>query len=350
MTHIYPLPSVFIDPDKSKEVELNYILSRAFYQPRGYYRSAKKLWEKAKEVKSYISLSDVENWLHRQAIWQIHSPPPRYIPQASFNKITRPNEYHQADILYMPHDEINGKVYKYCLNIVDVASRYKASVPLIDRSSVGVAKAFKREYNNKNSPLIWPKVLHVDGGSEFKDKVPKIMKQRGVRIRIGTSHKHQSIVERFNRTLAEKLFRIQDARELVSDEVDTAWVENLQVIVDYLNNSVTRLLGISPAEAIHKDEVYALPSKIRKTRPIGEDEVRLPAGTSVRYLLDKSDFIDKRRATDPIWSKKIFTIESSSVISGQPVMYRLDGPKKIFIREELLEVPLDTMLPPAYLL
>ena len=239
MTRIYPLPSVFIDPAESREVELNYILSKAFYQPRGYYQSAKKLWDKAKEEKSDISLSDVEKWLRRQAVWQIHSPPPRYIPQASFNKITHPNEYHQADILYMPYDKVRGKLYKYCLKIVDVASRYKASVPLIDRSSVSVAKAFKQVYNSKNSPLIWPKVLHVDGGSEFRDKVLKIMKQKGVRIRVGTSHKHQSIVERFNRTLAEKLFRIQDARELVSNEIDTAWVENLQTIVDDLNNSVT---------------------------------------------------------------------------------------------------------------
>jgi len=241
MTHIYPLPSVFIDPDKSKEVELNYILSRAFYQPRGYHQSAKKLWDKAKEGKPDISLSDVENWLHRQAIWQIHSPPPRYIPQASFNKITRPNEYHQADILYMPYDKIRGKEYKYCLNIVDVASRYKASVPLIDRSSVGVAKAFKRVYNNKNSPLIWPKVLHVDGGSEFQDKVTKIMKQKGVRIRVGTSHKHQSIVERFNRTLAEKLFRIQDARELASDEIDTVWVVNILAGKIHINKKPTQI-------------------------------------------------------------------------------------------------------------
>src|SRR2546430_9541820 len=75
---------------------------------------------------------------------EIHFPPPKFIPQVSFNGITRLNEYHQADILYMPWDTVKGKVYKYCLNIVDVASRYKASVPLIDRSSVSVAKAFKR--------------------------------------------------------------------------------------------------------------------------------------------------------------------------------------------------------------
>ena len=67
----------------------------------------------------------------------------------------------------MPWDTVKGKVYKYCLNIVDVASHYKASVSLIDRSSVSVAKAFKKVYSYRNSPLIWPKVLQVDGVVSF---------------------------------------------------------------------------------------------------------------------------------------------------------------------------------------
>ena len=83
------------------------------------------------------------------------------------------------------------------------------------------------------------------------------------------------------------------------------------------------------------------------------DEICLLAGSLVRYLLDNSDYKGgKKRATDPNWSTKIFTIESSTIINGQPIMYRLsDIPnKKIFIREELLLVPPDTMLPPAYIL
>ena len=67
----------------------------------------------------------------------------------------------------MSWDTVKGKVYKYCLNIVDVASRYKASVLLIDRSSISVAKVFKKVYSYRNSLLIWPKVLQVDGVVSF---------------------------------------------------------------------------------------------------------------------------------------------------------------------------------------
>ncbi|GET65044.1 hypothetical protein RIR_jg35966.t2 [Rhizophagus irregularis DAOM 181602=DAOM 197198] len=196
----------------------------------------------------------------------------------------------------MPYDTVDRKLYKYCLNIVDVASRYKASVPLEDRSSARVAKAFKKIYGKADCPLIWPRVLQVDGGSEFKDEVIRLMDEK-----------------------AKRLFKIQDAKELLTEDVNTAWVKNLSDIVNELNNSNTRLLGMSPVEAIQKDQVYALPSKIRKDRPVGAEEIRLPAGSLVRYLLDNSDYQGRRRATDPIWSTKVYTIESSTVVNGQPL-------------------------------
>lgn len=304
-----------------------------------------------------FSFKEVQNWLEKQAIHQIHKPRPRYIPQASFNNITCPNEIHQADVMYMPYDKVGRITYLFCLNIIDVASRYKASVPIGAvnvKSREGIltsdtiAKAFRKIYEDDTCPLIWPKVLQVDGGPEFKGRVVSMMKEKGVKIRIGTISKHQSIVERFNRTLAIKLFKIQDAIEMISESENTGWVENLQSVINVLNNSITRLIGMSPADAIQKDEVFALPSKIRKNRPIGHNEICLPAGSLVRYLLDNSKYKGgKRRATDPIWSLETFQIESSTIIKGQPIMYRLvDGPKKIFVREELLPIPFDTMLPP----
>ncbi|GET55433.1 transposase family protein [Rhizophagus irregularis DAOM 181602=DAOM 197198] len=122
-----PVPQIFIDPTFNKQIEQNYILQQIYYHPCGYYRTPEKLWAKVQAEGHDFNISDITEWLHKQAIWQIHSPIPKYIPQVSFNKITRPNMYHQADILYMPYDTVDRKLYKYCLNIVDVASRYKAS-------------------------------------------------------------------------------------------------------------------------------------------------------------------------------------------------------------------------------
>lgn len=350
-----PYPSILVDPNKARELDISIALCKIYYQPTGYHISVKYLYNASRNAGYNFSFKEVQNWLEKQAIHQIHKARPQYIPQASYTKITRPNEVHQADVLYMPYDKVERITYLFCLNVIDVASRYKASVPIgtVNVESLEgiltsntIARAFKKIYDDPTCPLIWPKLLQVDGGSEFKGQVINMMKEKGVRIRVGTTHKHQCIVERFNRTLAVKLFKIQDAIEMISKSKNTEWVNNLQPVINLLNNSVTRLIGMSPANAIQKDEVFALPSKIRKNRLVGYNETCLPAGTLVRHLLYYKN--GKRRATDPTWSLDIFTIESSTVTNGQPVMYRLDnGPEKIFIREELMPVPIDTMLPPT---
>ena len=346
------LPSILIDPSKVRNLDISISLYKLYYQVTGYHRSVNHLYEAAQNAGYNFSFNEVQNWLERQAMHQIHKPRPRYIPQASYNKIIHPNEVHQADVLYMPYDKVGNITYPFCLNVIDVASRYKASVPIgavhVENlegilTSHTIARALKKIYEDVTCSLIWPKLLQVDRGSEFKGKVINLMKEKGVKIWVGITHKHQCIVERFNHTLAEKLF----------EDVNTIWVKNLSDIVNELNNSDTRLLDITPVEAIRKDQVYALPSKICKNKPVGMDEICLPAGSLVRYLLDNSDYKGgKKRATDPNWSTKIFTIESSTIINGQPIMYRLSNisNKKIFIREELLLVPPDTMLPPAYIL
>jgi len=58
-------------------------------------------------------------------------------------------------------------------------------------------------------------------------------------------HRDQAIVERFNRTLAERLFGHQYAVEMLLPEGkrSTAWVKRLPDVVKALNNEVTSLTG-----------------------------------------------------------------------------------------------------------
>jgi hypothetical protein len=94
MSHTSSFPQIFIDLAFNKQIEQNYILQRVYYQPSEYYRSPEKIQAKVQEEGYDFDISDITEWLHKQAIWQIHSPAPKYIPQVSFNKITRPNMYH----------------------------------------------------------------------------------------------------------------------------------------------------------------------------------------------------------------------------------------------------------------
>ena len=114
---------------------------------------------------------------------------------------------------FLQHDKLprGRKVFKYALTVVDVASRYKETEPLTSKNSDEVALAFKRIY--KRSPLKWPELLQVDPGREFMGAVTKEMENHKTYIWRGRFdiHRDQAIVERFNCTLAERLFGHQYA-------------------------------------------------------------------------------------------------------------------------------------------
>ncbi|CAB5359759.1 unnamed protein product [Rhizophagus irregularis] len=181
------------------------------------------------------------------------------------------------EIYYAPSGRVT---YLFCLNVVDVASRYKASIPIGATSvknragiltSHTIAKAFEHIYDNSDYPLVWPKLLITDKGSEFKGECERLMKRHGVEIQKATSKRSVSIVE----------------------------------------------------------------------RPIGYDEPRLSYRDNVRYLLEPGELEggQKRRGTDMNWSPEVYNIGEVRLQKNQPVLYKLlDGPERRFVREELLLV------------
>ena len=64
-------------------------------------------------------------------------------------------------------------------------------------------------------------------------------------------HRLQGIVERFNRTLADRLFSYQYHKELKDpSKSNRKWFSRLQNVVSALNNEKTRLTGMKPVDAI----------------------------------------------------------------------------------------------------
>ena len=90
-------------------------LKDLFYNSRGYWRGENAVKMLSKEAK--IAKRVVRNWLKKQAIWQIYSPPPKHIPLPKFD-IIHANEVHQGDLLLLPHDTVGRKTYKYALTLL----------------------------------------------------------------------------------------------------------------------------------------------------------------------------------------------------------------------------------------
>ena len=156
---------------------------------------------------------------------------------------------HQVDLLFLPHDKVYQNTYKYTLNVIDVDSRYRAGRPLKTKKASEVTEMFKAIY--KKGPLKYPKELYVDNGTEFKAGV---LKDRDVKVVSATTKYHYNFtafIERFNKTLAERLFKVQVTQELQNPTEDSKiWVKYLQKAVTRLNSEKTRMLGMTPAKAV----------------------------------------------------------------------------------------------------
>src|SRR5436190_3180703 len=356
-------PQILIDPNEAQRIEKNIILRGIYYCPIGYHPNSKSLRDACKKEGHRFCLSECKNFLEDQESYQTNKTSPKYIPRASYGRIIRPNCVHQCDILFLTHDHYKGKKYKAVLNIIDCASRYKASVPLTSKNSSEVAKAFRKVYGDRNNPLTWPKLLQCDGGREFMGETSRLMQEYNVIIRVigPYSHRRVALVERFNKTLSKILYKIQYAVESISSDpkLIRAWVRYLPETIDYLNNYPTCLIrepgsekwGLELVKAIALERVESRPSTKYK-RPVGQDEIKLKKGNTVRYLLANAEWEggmeNQKRATDPTFSPSLHRIRKVVVIKNEPVLYYLgsDEPrgashdefasKREFVREELM--------------
>ena len=344
----------------SMDSRLSAKLSKIYYSPQGY---SKGLTDKHLASAAKVPEDVAKDWLKKQAIWQIYLPAPRHIPRPKFD-VRVPNEVHQADLLFLPHDRVGRKTYKYALTVVDVASRYKEAQPLTSKGAAEVADALSRIYTR--GPLKWPKLLQVDPGREFMGATGQLLAKHGVSVRRGRVdiHRDQGIVERFNRTRAERLFGHQQAQELLlrsegSGERSREWVKRLPAVIAALNGEVTRLTGKRPRDAIRVRtrsavaQTHSVSSSVTPGRPVGLKEQKLRSDVLVRYLYQPGELEggQRRRATDAVWSLQAYRLARAVAKSGAPVVYYLiDGPLRGFVREELLVVPSDTQQPPRRLL
>ena len=228
-------------------------LSKIYYSPGGYWKGYSAFSKLADAAG--VSENEAKEWLKKQALWQIYLPSPRYIPRPHWT-VDKPNEIHQADLLFLPHDTVRRKTFKYALVVVDVASRYKDAEPLTSKESSEVAKSFEKIYSRK---LKWPVRIIIDPGKEFMGHVTSLMKRHNVIIQRSEAgnHRAQAFVERANRTLSERLFSFQYGKEMSSDDNERSreWVKRLPAVLKSMNNEVTRLTGKEPQEVLKSKQI-----------------------------------------------------------------------------------------------
>ena len=142
-----------------------------------------------------------------------------------------------------------------------------------------------------------------------------------------SQHRLQGIVERFNRTLADRLFSYQYHKELEDlSKCNREWVSRLQNVVSALNNEETGLIEMKPIDAIKVTLV-----KQGFSQPVKNYEEKLiDVDTKVRYFyepgeLEGQQYGGERRKRSTV---DLYKIKDRYIKKYQPTLYYLDdGPK-----------------------
>ncbi len=311
-------------------------MDKIYYSPKGYWKG--KLAITKLSQAAGVSEQKAKEWLSKQPIWQIYLPAPKKIIRPQFINI-KPNHTHQMDLLYLPHDTIRRKRFKYALTVVDIASRYKDAEPLTDKSASSVSVALQEIY--RRGPLKYPQIIQVDDGKEFKGAFNQLLLKHRITIKRGIpgNHRSQALVENFNKLLSERLFSYQYYKEIIDRSPkgsrNTEWVRRMPAVIRAMNNEEHN--GLKPIQAIKQKEIK-LSQSSNNTKFKGK---LLPLGLKVRYLYapGEAEGDARKRATDPIWSTTVYQI--NRIIEMNPPVYYLTSPapQRSFVKEELQIVP-----------
>jgi hypothetical protein len=261
---------------------------------------------------------NVRELLQSSPVYTLHKP---IAYKFNRNKTLVPTYNHQwqIDLVDMTKYAGSNSNIKFIFTCIDVFNKVAWAVPMLSKSSDNCKKAFEIIINEGNRPIY----LYSDAGNEFKGEFQKYLNQLNIKLILTTTKNKASVVERFNRTLKEKLFRyFQFNKKNKNNLYKNRYLDVLQDIVNSYNNSWHRSIKMAPNQVNKKNENQVFYNLYGFYKENGDDRIiklKFKKGTYVRIVKDKSIF---EKGYTSKWSDKIYII--NKIILSVPPLYELN--------------------------
>lgn len=304
------------------------------------FSSDQKLYKAAKELDHSITLDFVRDWLARQLTYTLHKQKRIKFPRSKIVVADEGVQW-QADLADLQMYSKFNKGIKYILTVVDTFSRYAWVKTLKTKSGKELADAFQEIFAEEI-----PASIQTDNGKEFKNKdVQDLFQNHNIRFFTTTDEDIKcAMVERFNRTLKNKMFKI------MTKTGKRCYISYLDSIVKSYNNSVNRSIGYKPVEVDekNKDEIFKKLYGYKDKREMliamsGMANPKLKIGDLVRIRYQHTKF---DRGYIPNWTDEVYEI--IKCIKGTPSYYKLKDYKGNEIEGRFYAHEIQKVIDPTY--
>jgi hypothetical protein len=313
---------------------MNKILNKIYTNPKepGSYSGFSGFSKALKTKNLNISRSDIKKYLQTQDAYTLHKPKRIHFKRKRV-LVSGIDSCWQLDLADMSSLKASNKGYTFILTAIDVFSKKAQAIKLKNKNQINVTKAFARMIK-KHKPL----KIQVDNGKEFYNGYfEKLLKENGIEMYSTDSDVKASIIERFNRTLKEKMWRY------FTDKSTNKWIDILDDLIASYNSAHHSSIKIEPNNVTKLNEDKIFENLYGYNRLEGDsssflNKFKFAPNDFVRISKIKKTF---EKGYTRNFTREIFKIKS--IKAKNPVSYNLvdlKGEKLIgsFYEEELQKV------------
>jgi len=248
-------------------------------------------------------------------------------------RVTGIDDQWQVDLL--DTRDIKGSNFgvSYIFTCIDVFSKKGWAKAIKNKGAPRCKKVFEQIIIESKRK---PNHVYLDSGNEFKGEFSKYCKDQNIQIFPSTTKLKASVVERFNRTLKEKMWRMFTYHSSIKSQKPKNFTNYLEKLVKSYNKSFHRSIQMAPTDVNKQNE-----SKVREVLYSDQDTIinfKYKIGDYIRISAQKNLF---SKGYTPNWSDDIYII--SNLIPSTPPRYIIKDLENIvyeykFYTEELQKV------------
>jgi len=249
---------------------------------------------------------EVKKFLATQDAYTLHKPRRiRFPRRKTYSKGI--GDLFQIDLVDLSSLSSFNDGIRYLLTCIDVFSKRAWAVPVRKKSARDVAEAFEKILTDQICNMV-----QSDKGTEFLNSTfQSMLKRHGIKFYTSENEDLKAaVVERFNRTLKEKMFRY------FTHKNTRHYLDVLGDLLHSYNNTHHRSIGMAPHQ-VNTDNEDVVRARLYPLKP-KSFKWKYAVGDRVRIAMQRQPF---RKGYLGQWSEEIFEIASR--LRTTPVTYEL---------------------------